>query len=41
MLQRFFSSSVLVLTGDVVHLSDAGNKLVAEQMLKALGEELK
>jgi len=30
-----------VLTADSVHLSDAGNKLVAEQMLKALGEELK
>jgi len=30
-----------VLTADSVHLSEAGNKLVAEQMLKALGEELK
>ncbi|MGD0091160.1 MAG: SGNH/GDSL hydrolase family protein [Planctomycetota bacterium] len=30
-----------ILTADGVHLSDAGNKLVAEQMLKAVGEELK
>lgn len=30
-----------ILTGDRVHLNEAGNKLVAEQMLKALGEELK
>jgi len=30
-----------ILTGDGVHLNEAGNRLVAEQMLKALGEELK
>jgi len=30
-----------ILTGDRVHLNEAGNKLVAETMLKALGEELK
>jgi len=30
-----------ILTGDRVHLNDAGNKLVAQEMLKALGEELK
>jgi isoamyl acetate esterase len=30
-----------VLTGDGVHLSPAGNKMVAQTMLKALGEELK
>jgi len=30
-----------VLTRDTVHLNPAGNKLVAEEMLKALGEELK
>jgi lysophospholipase L1-like esterase len=27
-----------ILTGDTVHLSDAGNKLVAETILKSLGE---
>jgi lysophospholipase L1-like esterase len=27
-----------VLTGDRVHLNDAGNKLVAETILKTLGE---
>jgi lysophospholipase L1-like esterase len=30
-----------ILTGDRVHLNPAGNKLVAQTMLKALGEELK
>jgi lysophospholipase L1-like esterase len=30
-----------VLTGDRVHLNDAGNLLVAETMLKAVGETLK
>ena len=30
-----------ILTGDRVHLNEAGNKLVASEMLKALGEELK
>ena len=30
-----------VLTVDRVHLNDAGNKLVATEMLKVLGEELK
>jgi lysophospholipase L1-like esterase len=29
-----------VLTGDRVHLNEAGNKLVAQEMLKALGETL-
>jgi len=27
-----------ILTGDRVHLNDAGNKMVADEMLKALGE---
>jgi isoamyl acetate esterase len=30
-----------ILTGDRVHLNEAGNKLVASEMLKALGVELK
>lgn len=30
-----------ILTGDRVHLNDAGNRLVAETMLKTLGEKLK
>ncbi|HCE45514.1 MAG TPA: G-D-S-L family lipolytic protein [Lentisphaeria bacterium] len=30
-----------ILTGDRVHLNAAGNKLVAQTMLKAVGEELK
>ncbi|HEY3324077.1 MAG TPA: SGNH/GDSL hydrolase family protein [Planctomycetota bacterium] len=30
-----------ILTGDRVHLNPAGNKLVADEMLKALGEEVK
>jgi lysophospholipase L1-like esterase len=30
-----------ILTGDRVHLNEAGNKLVASEMLKAVGEELK
>ena len=30
-----------ILTGDGVHLNDKGNKLVADEMLKALGEETK
>ena len=30
-----------ILTGDRVHLNEAGNKLVAETMLKAVGETLK
>lgn len=30
-----------ILTGDRVHLNAAGNKLVAQTMLKALGEDLK
>lgn len=29
-----------ILTGDRVHLNEAGNKLVAQEMLKALGESL-
>jgi hypothetical protein len=27
-----------ILTGDGVHLNDAGNKFVAETIIKALGE---
>ena len=27
-----------ILTGDTVHLNDAGNKLVADTMLKSLGQ---
>ena len=30
-----------ILTGDSVHLNEAGNKLVASEMLKGVGEELK